>query len=430
MNKKDKKPEYIKAIEAKPKEERTGEEFIALGNWKFKNPSTPEEKEVVDKLNKMFADTQKSIDKTLKLLGVEHLPPEEQSAAFIEYLKQRDEADEAKLKNKGDATPGDFKVSEHFLNAFLLKGITRASEKEDLQPEAKQAIMRNNKDLNTVFEGIHVTRAEYELLLVIAKLTYEDFKSVASKDGANLIKEENKHFGLTRQIRSIKRILITPYELAKEYNGGNNPSGNEIRAIENRLKKLAKKKQLITVKQREYTSKRYYKGKDGKMKVNKNPDYIEHEVPFYEELFTVEKTVVTSKKYKDGNLINELNRDALIIKPSPLFNEQLQNYFVSIPKDFRRRNMEAKNNSLAFVKLQTYFIRQIKYNFLKDEILIDTLYQTIAPIDMDGSRITKAKNDTSAALKTCKNIGLLKSYSIVKNNKGKDKLIFELNENW
>lgn len=331
---------------------------------------------------------------------------------------------------KKDATPGDFKVSEHFLNAFLLKGITRASEKEDLQPEAKRAIIRNNKDLNTVFEGIHVTRAEYELLLVIAKLTYEDFKSVASKDGANLIKEENKHFGLTRQIRSIKRILITPYELAKEYNGGNNPGGNEIRAIENRLKKLAKKKQLITVKQREYTSKRYYKGKDGKMKVNKNPDYIEHEVPFYEELFTVEKTVVTSKEYKDGNLINELNRDALIIKPSPLFNEQLQNYFVSIPKDFRRRNMEAKNNSLAFVKLQTYFIRQIKYNFLKDEILIDTLYQTIAPIDMDGSRITKAKNDTSAALKTCKNIGLLKSYSIVKNNKGKDKLIFELNENW
>lgn len=336
---------------------------------------------------------------------------------------------EARL-NK-DATPGSFKINEHFINAFLLKGLTKASDIKNLQPEIERAIVSSNQTLETVFEGVQVTRAEYELIILIAKLKCEDFKSIANKEGAELEKQHEKQYlGLTRQIRSVKRILITPFELAKEYNGGRKPSGSEIEALEKALFKLSEKKQLIRVRKTEFTSKRYFKDKDGKMKFNKNPDKIEHEIPFFEELFTAQKTVVTSRTYEGQKITSETKRDALIINPSALFDEQLESFFITIPNDFRRRNIEAKNNSLAFTKLQTYFIRQIKYGFLKDEILIDNLYLTIAPKDIKSSRLDKAEKDAANALETCKKIGLLKSYSIVKNKDGKEKLLFELEKDW
>ena len=418
------KTEEIKKIEAKPSKDRTAKEWETLTQWKSDN-MTPEEKAYFDK---MAAQITEAVKHSFEKFGINEIPEEDRQRVWLQRLKEYEEEEEAKLIGE-DATPGSFKVNQHFINAFLTKGLTRASDIADLQPEIKQAIAKNNQTLETVFEGVQVTRPEYELLLLIAKLKDENFISIAEKEGTELTTpDEKQYLGLTRQIRSVKRILITPFELTKEYNGGRKPTGREIDALKEALTKLSKKKQLIRMQKTEFIGKRWTKTKAGEWKENTNKTV--HEIPFFEELFTIQETVVTSKTYKGKEITNEASRDALIIKPSPLFDEQIQNYFVTIPNDFRRRNIEAKNNSLAFTKLQTYFIRQIKYGFLKDEILLDNLYLTIAPEMLEKSRHKRVKVDTNKALITCKEIGLLKSYSIVKNNKGKDKLLFELEKNW
>lgn len=353
------------------------------------------------------------------------LPPltTENLVEFFSFLL-REEA-----QKKEAAKPGTFKISEHIANAALVKGITRANEIESLDRNIKENL-EASKELEKTIEGIQVTAPEYELILVLAKLNDENFEGMVKSESIPGLRDQEgvALLGNTKKYRDKSCIVITPYELAKEYKGGKEPTSAEIKGTEKRLYSLANKKQLIRIKSREYTSPKYTKNKKGWEK-NKAPQYTDHTIQFYEPLYKiVDYTSETPKvRQTEDQATATVKREAKIIWLSFVFNEDFENYFIKAPNDFRTKNIEIGNKSLAFTKLQTFLLRQLKYKYHKDEILIDTLILTIAP---EIVRRSRAQDTIFKALEDCKKLGLLESYTIEKNAKGKDKLIYKLNKNY
>lgn len=444
--KKDNKPEYIKAIEAKPKEERTIEEFKALGNWQIKNPSTLEEKKIVAKTKKAFAEMQESINRTLKLLGVENAPPEEQNRAFMLHLKQKEEAlkerekqlkeREAKLeakKKRTEETKKHIFVSGHLIDQTLKRDRATALDLFDvLNSRDVENIKDTNVELNSVFEGVNLTPLQDEILLTLIKLKGESFKSIVPIEAISSKWDKlelTTAFGGGREeddLEEIPIIFITPYEFTKELKGAN-PSGRTQNNTEKALIDLSRNKYLM----REI--KRYERiGKGGRK------HWTQKESVGYKSLITVEDSTITSGV--DDTV--ETERRVLKIMLNPICVRDLTRKYIYFPNDIVVRTIEANGSprvSSVVLLLRNYLARALSNkNRAKektDKSIVNTislkkLFETIQPSENERKKKKRLNDNFKRALEVCKKIGLLEKYEYRTSSKGEKQIAFFIYQKW
>lgn len=413
---KDNKPEYIKAIEAKPKEERTIEEFKALGNWQFKNPSTLEEKKAVAKTKKAFAEMQESINKTLKLLGVENAPPEEQQRAFMLHLKQKEEAlkeREAKLeaekKRLEEERKGSYRKPKHLVNAMTqLRPLTNKDASlfsgldETVAPKFKTPLMI----------GLDLSRGERKLVNCFSLMLHQRSQTIdASKDNYFSGETNNPTFERYSSddiIAPKPELRFTLYELSKVYTRKVNPSGRDIKIVRELLESLLHKTYYVELENIEY------KDKNGDAKRVSWRGKI--------ALF----------------MLGEVDNGEVLIQLNSLFALQIRDYYVNYPINFdellENSYLELYNSGRVSTGVYVFIdylasIRGAK-NIYKHEIYKSNLYEKINYKWLRESRKAKLEETINRGIEVAQRIGLLEKYEEVAGATGEIKYIFYTRKDW
>lgn len=415
--KKDNKPEDIKKIEAKPREERTIEEFYTLWNWQFNNPSTLEEKKAVAKTKKAIAEMQESINRTFKLLGVENAPPEEQQRALMMHLKQKEEAlqeREKQLKEREAKLEaekiGSYRKPKHLVNAMTqLRPLTNKDASlfsgldETVAPKFKTPLMI----------GLELSRGERKLVNCFSLMLHQRSQTIdASKDNYFSGETSNPTFQRYTSNNDIvapkPELRFTLYELSKVYTRKVNPSGRDIKIVRELLESLLHKTYYVELENIEY------KDKNGDAKRVSWRGKI--------ALF----------------MLGEVDNGEVLIQLNSLFALQIRDYYVNYPINFdellENSYLELYNSGRVSTGVYVFIdylasIRGAK-NIYKHEIYKSNLYEKINYKWLKESRKAKLEETINRGIEVAQRIGLLEKYEEVAGATGEIKYIFYTRKDW
>ena len=449
--------EEIKAILTKTPKERTKEERELLSRWN--RECTTEERESLNKwraenlteeektqLKKLVEPLGEIIEEAYQRLGIDKLPQKERSEAFLKHLKEIEskeralEAREAKLeaeKLKLEETKQRVFISGHLIDQTLKRGGATALDLFDvLNSRDVENIKDTNVELSSVIEGAKLTPLQNEIMLTLAKLRGESFKSIVPIEAINNkwdklelttafgggIEEEDKE--------EIPIIIITPYEFTKELKGAN-PSGTTQENAEKALIQLSRNKYLM----REI--KRYERiGKGGKK------HWLQKESVGYKSLLTVEESTITAGV--DDTV--EMERRVLKIMLNPIFIRDLERKYISYPNNIVVRTIEgnveaggsSKVSGVVYL-LRDYLARALSNknkakekttNSIVNTISLKLLFETIEPNQNERRKKKRLNDNFKRALEVCKKIGLLEKYEYRTSSKGEKQIAFFIYKKW
>lgn len=325
---------------------------------------------------------------------------------------------------------GKFRRSGH-LSDQILKPLSQESPQrslfEILDQSTREKITNEGASIELVNrkgEGIQVSKGEYKLLLALSALLHKKSQTkdstldnyYAGNKGYNAVGMPTKDGSL--QLKSPK-IGFSFYELVKEYNGGNAPSGKTMRDVGKMVCDLAddpSKKALI----------RYTRTTDlGKGKTR------EYFIESYDSLLKI-----ATGGYRDilnGEVIDE--KREIEVQLHPIFIDQIDRKYVELPEDITKRMIEAyggTNVSDIAIKLVEYLARAHsgRPKHFKTEIYEEKLYGIIAGEYVRQGRRALIAKYFDKAIETAKGIGLLKEYETVTGATGQPKFIFTLLPDW
>ncbi len=325
---------------------------------------------------------------------------------------------------------GKFRRSGHLSDQILKNNYPEAPQRslfDLLEQSTKEKITSEGASielLNRKGEGINLSKGEYKLLIALSALLHKKSQTKDSKlddyyagnKGFDLVGMPTKDGSL--QLKSPK-IGFSFYELVKEYNGGNAPSGATMRDVGRMVCDLAddpSKKALI----------RYTRTTDqGKGKIR------EYFIESYDSLLKI-----ATGGYRDilnGEVIDE--KREIEVQLHPVFIDQIERKYVELPVDITKRMIEAyggTNLSDIAIKLVEYLARAHsgRPSDFKTEIYQEKLYSIIAGEYVKQGRRSLIAKYFDKAIETAKGIGLLQSYETVTGNTGKPKFIFTLSKEW
>ena len=432
----------IKDILEKPPKDRTAKEWSLWSEWRASRMTQKERDIYINKGEEVI----KAINQTYKNTGIDKLPKEEQTRAFIDYLKEIEakeralEAREAKLeaeKLKLEETKQRVFISGHLIDQTLKRGGATALDLFDvLNSRDVENIKDTNVELSSVIEGAKLTPLQNEIMLTLAKLRGESFKSIVPIEAINNkwdklelttafgggIEEEDKE--------EIPIIIITPYEFTKELKGAN-PSGTTQENAEKALIQLSRNKYLM----REI--KRYERiGKGGKK------HWLQKESVGYKSLLTVEESTITAGV--DDTV--EMERRVLKIMLNPIFIRDLERKYISYPNNIVVRTIEgnveaggsSKVSGVVYL-LRDYLARALSNknkakekttNSIVNTISLKLLFETIEPNQNERRKKKRLNDNFKRALEVCKKIGLLEKYEYRTSSKGEKQIAFFIYKKW
>lgn len=287
--------------------------------------------------------------------------------------------------------------------------------------------------VNRKGEGIKLSKGEYKLLLCLQKLLHEKSQTEDPKkddyysgnQGSDIINYTTPQGDV--RLRSPK-VSFTFYEIAKDYYGGGEIGGENIKVVAKLLSDIAddpEKKALI----------RYHKVVD--MGKGKEREYF---IERYDSLISI-----ATAGYKDilhGKQIDE--KREIVINLHPIFIDQIATKYIELPLDITKRMIEANgsNNISEITQKLIYELARAYSNrrrLSKDEdknplytIGQMTLYYKIAESYLPPykKRLPLIEKYLAQAIETAKTIGLLQSYKTEPGATGELNYIFTLSKNW
>ena len=418
--KKDKKPEYIKAIEAKPKEERTINERHKLWNWQFNNPSTLEEKKIVAEIKKAAAEAQESINRTLKLLGVENAPPEEQQRALMLHLKQKEEAlqeKERELKEREEKLQeeqkGSYRKPRHLVSAMTQ--IRPANDKKEIGLFSEMDETELSKIKTPPIIGLDLTRGERKLVNCFSLMLHERSNTYNS-EAKDYYSGDTKNPEIVHYSDKISapspELRFTLYELTKVYSRKDKPSGGEIRVVRNILEKLVRKSYYIELNPLSH------KGRNG--------ENIKVRWRGMQPLLIL------------GDVLDGDTKGELLIQLNAIFAVQIRNYYVNYPINFDQLLEEAYLKSYESNRPPSgvyIFIDYLAENrgvkgIYKHEIYKSNLYKLINYKWLERSKLKELNDAISKGIEVAQKIGLLEKWEEVTGATGEIKYVFYTNKEW
>lgn len=325
---------------------------------------------------------------------------------------------------------GKFRRSGH-LSDQILKPLSPESPQRSLfdllEPSTREKITNEGASIELVNrkgEGIQVSKGEYKLLLALSALLHKKSQTkdkklddyYAGNKGFDLVGMPTKDGSV--QLKSPK-IGFSFYELVKEYNGGNAPSGKTMRDVGKMVCDLAddpSKKALI----------RYTRTTD--LGRGKTREYF---IESYDSLLKI-----ATGGYRDilnGEVIDE--KREIEVQLHPIFIDQIDRKYVELPEDITKRMIEAyggTNLSDIAIKLVEYLARAHsgRPSDFKTEIYQEKLYGIVAGEYVKQGRRSLIAKYFEKAIETAKGIGLLKEYETVTGATGKPKFVFTLSHDW
>lgn len=411
----------------KDKKERYGSLMERLDELREKVPQakTMTQDELIELWYNKFIEQEKRINKEREELR------EKEKA-----LKEREAKLEAE-KLKLEETKQRVFISGHLIDQTLKRGGATALDLFDvLNSRDVENIKDTNVELSSVIEGAKLTPLQNEIMLTLAKLRGESFKSIVPIEAINNkwdklelttafgggIEEEDKE--------EIPIIIITPYEFTKELKGAN-PSGTTQENAEKALIQLSRNKYLM----REI--KRYERiGKGGKK------HWLQKESVGYKSLLTVEESTITAGV--DDTV--EMERRVLKIMLNPIFIRDLERKYISYPNNIVVRTIEAnveaggssKVSGVVYL-LRDYLARALSNknkakekttNSIVNTISLKLLFETIEPNQNERRKKKRLNDNFKRALEVCKKIGLLEKYEYRTSSKGEKQIAFFIYKKW
>jgi len=318
---------------------------------------------------------------------------------------------------------GKYKRSGHLQDQILKYTYPKDNKKQlsifdSLRENTKDQIIESSIEITEIVEGIKLTPSQTKVIDSLCKLLHDNSQTFNPK----LEDYYNGNKGLEIVTFSgnpntpAPRLGFTLYQLTKEYKGGETPTGKDVENVKQILTELDSKKFLLS-----YTETTKTKG-GGR---------IENKIEDFRKLIHILK--LTKTEYSNKNIELSKKEETLIVL-NPIFNRQINSKFILYPNDINKRTVIAygsQNVSAITLRLRDYLMRLNSSPKFKTEITLERLYYLLSDTWMKQSRRKRVKEYTEKALEVVIDLGLLKSYEIVKTkNTGEPKIIFTLNKDF
>lgn len=311
---------------------------------------------------------------------------------------------------------------------------------ESVLQETKQKIIRSGANIeyiNRRGEGIKLSKGEYKLLGCLSNILYTKSQTI-NKKSKDYFTGNSGHEIITYKTKKEDIYVISPsisftlYEITKEYYGGSQIGGENVKIVADLLYELAdnpNKKALIRYTRVVNISK------------DKTREYF---IERYDSL--IEISTAGYKEFLKDKQIDE--KKELVVHLHPIFRDQIEEKYVEFPLDFTKRMIEAygsPNISEITIKLIWELSRALSGKKLlqKDKtgnpvykIGQINLYWKIAESYMNPKtgkqkRPQLINSYFKKSIETAKKIGLLIDFdNSRKGETGEQILFFTLNKNW
>lgn len=318
-----------------------------------------------------------------------------------------------------------FRLSSHLLEQTLKETRGQLSIWDNTLENVDSAIGEVERvDLDPEIEGVDLTTSEHKIVISLGKLLEaksqtdnpEDPTYYTGNAGGVEVKTGSKE--APGEITIAPRIYCSLYELAKEYKGGDNPSGRDIDNVERILDTLREKKFQFNYKQ-------IIKGKKGtEIRTVKGARHL-----LYVDIAT--KEVKTDSKTQETRF--------KIITLNPIYRDQIAGKFVLYPGDYIKRVEDAwgnRNPSPIVFNLANYLnhIRSAnsknKNDTIEHRIYFSNLYRKLDPKTLDQGKRGRVEGYTEKAIEVCKNIKLLKEVEETTGKTGEKMYVFQIYADW
>jgi hypothetical protein len=272
---------------------------------------------------------------------------------------------------------------------------------DELESEWKAAILKEGAvaDIQRsggIIEGIDLEPDESALIDALHVMLH--YQSNNTKDP----KAEN-YLAASWQIDGRTAIHYTVTELARIYNGGTKPNGDEVARVQQVADRLAEKRFLM-----EYSERR----PNGKKT-------IEATERVYAPLFEIRERTI-----KEG----DRQGTRLFIRLHDIFRASIASRYIELPEDIRTRMSKAFGKaSYTDYALRNYLLNEVSSRRKEATINRETAYERFCKPEWRPVRKQKRLN---AALEGCKRLGLLESYEETTGQSGQLKLILRPFTDW
>lgn len=328
------------------------------------------------------------------------------------------------VPQKKESTKGKFKRAGHLNDQILKYSSTRKTSSKDdqlslfdvLKPKTIEDIEVSGVEVTQVVEGIRLTSSETKIIDCLSKLLHSSSQNIDPKNsdyysgnkGVELIPWQGEK-------TPAPRMAFTLYELTKEYKGGEDIGGKDLKNVTNTLVSLSKKQFLLKYKETTF---------------NKDGSRVEKEIETFEKIVNL-PTLKETKFNKEGIEISKKEETLIILHP--IFRRQIDTKFILYPDDITKRTIDAygsHNLSEGVVRLRDWLMKERSYKHYATEIYMHNLLDLVAENYMRNSRKSRAKEILNKAIESMKVLGLLEKVDISKGSTGEDKVTFFINEDW
>jgi hypothetical protein len=272
---------------------------------------------------------------------------------------------------------------------------------DELESEWKTAITKEVavaeiQKSGGIIEGIDLEPDESALIDALHVMLH--YQSNNTKDP----KAEN-YLAASWQIDGRTAIHYTVTELARIYNGGTRPNGDEVARVQQVADRLAEKRFLM-----EYSERR----PNGKKT-------IEATERVYAPLFEIRERTI-----KEG----DRQGTRLFIVLHDIFRASIASRYIELPEDIRTRMSKAFGKaSYTDYALRNYLLNEVSSRRKEATINRETAYERFCKPEW---RPVRKKERLNAALEGCKRLGLLESYEETTGQSGQLKLILRPFTDW
>jgi hypothetical protein len=272
---------------------------------------------------------------------------------------------------------------------------------DELESDWKTAIVKEGRAAEIqrsggIIEGIDLEPDESALIDALHVMLHYQSDNTKDPRGEN-------YLAASWQIDGRTAIHYTVTELARIYNGGTKPNGDEVARVQQVADRLAEKRFLM-----EYSERR----PNGKKT-------IEATERVYAPLFEIRERTI-----KEG----DRQGTRLFIRLHDIFRASIASRYIELPEDIRTRMSKAFGKaSYTDYALRNYLLNEVSSRRKEATINRETAYERFCKPEW---RPVRKKERLNAALEGCKRLGLLESYEETTGQSGQLKLILKPFTDW
>jgi hypothetical protein len=336
----------------------------------------------------------------------------------------------------GDLNPGigvgTYKKSKH-LNSQLLEYTYAKGKKgqgkifDELEESTQESLKAEKVDTKTLAIGLDVTASERKLIDTLCLLLHEKSQTAKAEEAGyyygNSLTPHTTNY-MAKQAEPSPTLMLSIYEITKHYKAQEHIGGKDQENVLEILRGLADRKFLIKYERKIF-------GKQSSRKPGQ-PAYKVEKIELHSSIIWLPE--VTEELYTEDHELISSRKEVRVVL-SPLFRDQIDSYFIAVPKNITERTVLAygsHNVSEAALRLRDYLMDEHSQRKTEPtKISQEKLLYRIAEKAMKANRKKRALEMLDKAIDTVTKLGLLKDHQLEPSPKSGDLIYyFHLNKDF